>query len=77
MMFARAKVAFLQESEKMTRKAGCTCVKIKRLVFLQRALLYLAYSARKNFGVGSPNFKEKEKKRKEKEKEISYFDYFV
>jgi len=52
-------------------------VKIKRLVFLRRALLYLAYSARKNFGVGSPNFKEKEKKRKEKEKEISYFDYFV
>lgn len=62
MVFARTKVAFLPESEKMTRKAGRTCVKIKHLVFLRRALSHI--TARENFGVGS-HFKKKKKKRKE------------
>lgn len=48
MAFARAKVAFFPESEKMTRKAGRSCVKIKRPVFLPWALSRITTLA-KNF----------------------------
>lgn len=58
MALARAKVAFFPESEKMTRKAGRPCVKIKRPVFLSRALSRI--TTRENFGAGS---RSKEKKR--------------
>lgn len=72
---SRAKVAFLPESEKMTRKAGRPCVKIKRPVFLPGALSRI--TTRENFGAAPVRASKREDSRgKEKEREL-FFGYFL
>lgn len=62
MAFARAKVAFFPESEKMTRKAGRSCMKIKCPVFLPWALSRI--TTRENFGADY-YFKKKKRTRRQ------------
>lgn len=70
MVFARAKVAFFPECEKMTRKASRTCVKIKHPVFLSCGLSRILRLAKTSPSLASSHFKKKEERKREKK--VSY-----